>query len=449
MSSPADGGLLALDADAPDGITPLSSTTPVQVTPIDMTNYGPSEAHFWFKDGYTPPIWAYKVTQPAGAMCRVEIPNIPLFCVDRHSYAQSGSISTPQILNLVDELKESNFEKLKGSKFEYPRPHYFAINETFSDRPWTWQDSQWPIKKRRYDQGLALFFALASTEAYNERGWFLNMALLREGFKDAQVVFNTDDSFSCTIAAKTIQGVRHVVIAFKGSSEGIDWVNNFDPRYQAMFSSPNGNYRVHNGFAWQTKQLFDSEASILLKNSDESFVTLRDLINDPDKKTRFFICGHSLGGALAQMYGARLVDAKFYPSVYTYAAPPAGDNDFAAHYVGKMDVFSFADPNDLVPAVGEVYGVLRTGLVDSIHRPLAILKNELIRDLVFIEHPYYSSIRRRPVYQKNRPIFKNYLMTPFTHLMPNYIRHAWLDASGVRDVMEPFAKMSALIDAKE
>jgi pimeloyl-ACP methyl ester carboxylesterase len=79
------------------------------------------------------------------------------------------------------------------------------------------------------------------------------------------------------------------------------------------------NGRVHKGFDKAFNNLWqDGIKDLVLQNP----------------KARFWITGHSLGGALATMAAARISDASRVVAVYTFGAPRIGDQAFRASYDG-------------------------------------------------------------------------------------------------------------------
>lgn len=87
--------------------------------------------------------------------------------------------------------------------------------------------------------------------------------------------------------------------------------------------------RVHGGF---------------LRASDEVFRQLSEL-NLPGTGRTLWLTGHSLGGALAILTAARLLNVQ---GVYTYGAPSVGDDNFRASFQGRARPFRFVHEKDFV-----------------------------------------------------------------------------------------------------
>lgn len=94
--------------------------------------------------------------------------------------------------------------------------------------------------------------------------------------------------------------------------------------------------KVHTGF-W-------SGYSRVEKKFKEEVETLKDLLAN----LKLFICGHSLGGALALIHAAKLKD--YNPILYTYGMPRTFTRD-AVMQLSEITHFRHVNDNDPVPAV--------------------------------------------------------------------------------------------------
>ncbi|WP_333013201.1 lipase family protein [Kluyvera sichuanensis] len=94
--------------------------------------------------------------------------------------------------------------------------------------------------------------------------------------------------------------------------------------------------KVHTGF-W-------SGYSRVEKKFKEQIETLKDLLAN----LKLFICGHSLGGALALIHAAKLKN--FNPILYTYGMPRTFTRD-AVMQLSEITHFRHVNDNDPIPAV--------------------------------------------------------------------------------------------------
>lgn len=100
---------------------------------------------------------------------------------------------------------------------------------------------------------------------------------------------------------------EHVIVAWRGTQEPRDWLTDvtFSPQACPSYLAPTG--KIHQGFL---------DAFECAKNKARSnFEELDALIEGK----QYFLCGHSLGGALALIYAAELRSTK--PLLYTYGMP--------------------------------------------------------------------------------------------------------------------------------
>ncbi|MAB61447.1 MAG: hypothetical protein CMO46_13075 [Verrucomicrobiales bacterium] len=127
------------------------------------------------------------------------------------------------------------------------------------------------------------------------------------------------------------------VISFTGSEFDFDtWQENID----ALFSpGPFGsNDRVHRGFNLGISQI-----------KDDLITKIKITQN---KKRPLFITGHSLGGAIANIFAAHLLHEELKPySIYTYGAPRVGCKKFKQlyNYISKGISFRIVNRHDIVP----------------------------------------------------------------------------------------------------
>ncbi|WP_391574452.1 lipase family protein [Cohnella sp.] len=119
-----------------------------------------------------------------------------------------------------------------------------------------------------------------------------------------------------------LQSDTHAIIAFRGTSSTSDWASDALVS-QVKFKFVRNAGMTHRGFTDIYSGARAGISSCLRRIS-------------PDKT--LYVTGHSLGGALATLCALdSAAGTKFrHPVVYTYAAPRAGDPDFAKAYDGKI-----------------------------------------------------------------------------------------------------------------
>lgn len=124
---------------------------------------------------------------------------------------------------------------------------------------------------------------------------------------------------------------RHVVVAFAGTRDAIDWAFNV-----VHLLAPGYGGRVHKGFAHLAEHVGDTVTRAVQKA-----LTSRQ---------RVVVTGHSRGGALAVLTAYRLDVAGIAPEhVFTFGAPRVGDAAFASAY--RPPLFGLEATHDPVPSL--------------------------------------------------------------------------------------------------
>lgn len=172
----------------------------------------------------------------------------------------------------------------------------------------------------------AFVLALLSDAAYSPR------PLQSESFK--QTAFRELKKF--TSRATDTQGFvtrdeSHVVIAFRGTKEPIDWLTDLT---FGMVEADDG--KVHEGFQ---------------KCIDRIWPILRQRLEwARNQDQQIWVTGHSLGGALATLAAQRLaVELEAAIMSITFGQPRVGDSAFATNFLPEH--VRFINNNDIVPTL--------------------------------------------------------------------------------------------------
>jgi len=190
---------------------------------------------------------------------------------------------------------------------------------------------------KKYDHSNTLSMALASGLAY-ETPDKIRVQSLAWGFPRFKFLEG-----SCRISdtqAYIIGNDNAIIVAFRGSEKKLkDWKTNLE------FTKSEGPLGyVHEGF----NDAFNTVKIELTKGLSDYF----------DQGQSLWITGHSLGGALATLAAASLVEK--YPAigievsgVYTFGSPRVGDGTFREAFNSKLGdrTFRVVNGNDLVPRV--------------------------------------------------------------------------------------------------
>lgn len=125
-----------------------------------------------------------------------------------------------------------------------------------------------------------------------------------------------------------------VLIAFRGTDNLADWIGNLN-----IEPLPRNYGRVHRGFA----EAFDA-----VEPKVREFLS-----RAATPSSRIWLTGHSLGGALASICAAELMESAQIAGIYTFGQPRVGDAEFQetirAHFESKF--FRFVNDHDIVTRI--------------------------------------------------------------------------------------------------
>jgi len=123
---------------------------------------------------------------------------------------------------------------------------------------------------------------------------------------------------------------REFFIVFRGTMTNTEWFNDFNIRLTPYHEKDLG--KVHDGF---------------LRTYNPFRQPIRDSLQGKHLNRKLFITGHSLGAGLATLAAADLASEGIAdsPTIYTFASPRVGDNQFATKYNELMEGRSFRITN--------------------------------------------------------------------------------------------------------
>lgn len=145
---------------------------------------------------------------------------------------------------------------------------------------------------------------------------------------------------------------------------------------------------VHSGFRGELDKLWNMITNII----------------DQHKDLKLYVCGHSLGGAMATLFASRLEDR--VEELYTFGSPRVGTFSFVRNMHVKH--WRFVNNNDIVARV-----------------PLALMGYKHHGHLCYINH--YGKIRKMTIWQRIKDRFRGYragvLDGAKDHSMTNYVNY--------------------------
>ncbi len=211
-----------------------------------------------------------------------------------------------------------------------------------------------------FNANIGLLGAYISEQIYSDHYAEISSSLYPYGFKNIsthEIKMGVEDT-QFLVASKEISlsyGIHGdlILIAFRGTSNALDTLTDLDTT-KRTFSD--GYSKVHKGFYDSMKLVKSMEDDIsvpyTLHYGSQGF-SLRDAIDNADVTNTFFlITGHSLGGAIATLYAADLIQRGVPKSkilVYTYGAPAVGDENFVSKYDGQIYYHRVRNQYDPVP----------------------------------------------------------------------------------------------------
>jgi triacylglycerol lipase len=119
---------------------------------------------------------------------------------------------------------------------------------------------------------------------------------------------------------------------------------------------------------------------------------------------KIYVCGHSLGGAMATIAASRMEMSYKIKCLYTFGSPRVGNRTWLKNC--KFEHYRFVNNNDLVTRV-----------------PPAFMLYKHHGTLVYINH--YGNIRKMTPWQRIKDKFRGYMSGLLDgmkdHSMPNYV----------------------------
>jgi hypothetical protein len=161
-----------------------------------------------------------------------------------------------------------------------------------------------------------------------------------------------------------------IIAAFRGTDQLQDWLDNLNlPVVPTLMGG------AHRGFLMALADVWPD-----MLNSIQSFqverINIREGFNSVSKYKTLWITGHSLGGALATLAAADLIDKdQPFSSVYTFGQPRCVNRQMARNMniEAKNRIFRFQNNNDIVTRIPQRvmgYSHVGTFLYIDVHKKL-------------------------------------------------------------------------------
>ena len=175
-------------------------------------------------------------------------------------------------------------------------------------------------------QNSAILFAKLSQYAYKD------VKTAKTGTKDlgfTKITLITHTSAQCMVYENT----KEIVLAFRGT-EPMQF-KDIKADLKAWKTQSRTIGKVHDGFYDEVEKIWDECIAIINKGTNA--------------KKKIWICGHSLGGAMACIAASRLYEDRTIEHVYTYGCPRVGNKQWINQ--NNFSHTRFVNNNDVIPKV--------------------------------------------------------------------------------------------------
>lgn len=249
--------------------------------------------------------------------------------IDVFNYSNlKGIISI--ILSLFILISLFPFDSFAASSDIVVKGKYYdsAVEKTLMSSA-TYSDGYFDKKSTKLQSGLAKLSILASSSTY--KASYATSLMKKCGYKSESKTKNVtakdNDHVSYVIGHKKSGKKTIVAVWVRGTSGNYEWVSNFNV----------GNGKTHEGF---------SKAEAELNSALEKYIKKNKIKGD----VRFWLTGHSRGGAVANLLAVRLNKSygKSKVYAYTFATPRVST---AAKSKGYENIYNFINSGDFVTEV--------------------------------------------------------------------------------------------------
>ena len=176
-------------------------------------------------------------------------------------------------------------------------------------------------------------------------------------------IFFDQDGAQCYL----LEHDDHFVVAFRGTEP--KEISDIKADLSILKTWHRGHGKVHRGFMIEVWKLADDLATHIYQTEKQVYV-----------------CGHSLGGAMATLYGT-LCRPKGSPVLYTYGSPRCGNTEYHKHFDIKH--VRVQNNNDAVPSI-----------------PPRLMGFKHVGENIYINH--YGNIRHLTAWQKFKDKYRGY-----------------------------------------
>jgi hypothetical protein len=219
---------------------------------------------------------------------------------------------------------------------------YFSLNNWINHNPSKGAAENMAILNNRV-------LGVNPTQSSHAKGRHENTSLHTNNFKNAHINCthqartgnNIESGFGYTLTFNK-NGQSHAVIAVRGTRIEMAGMPDLMTDFHASYTSFDDYGNVHTGF----KNTFDSMWTNIVANGGMDVINKADVIH---------CVGHSLGGAVATLFAARLCQAHSNVKLYTFGSPRVGylwTSSIMETAIGEKNIFRVAHDLDLISLIG-------------------------------------------------------------------------------------------------
>lgn len=339
-------------------------------------------------------------------------------------------------LNTLGKTAETEIEKSRKAVDEFVEKNKLSPNN----------NSLWYRRLDYWDNELEKILAKASHDTYKPVSK-LEKRLIKYNFQFQNQEFYSPEwkeTGSAHVGFKPLTSDKGVVlVAFRGSDNWKNWFlahTQGTPPFLKPKETKNGT-KVHTGFYDVVKAFVEKEENIkfnLGSSSEKELISLEKLISENlagKRQDTFIFTGHSLGGALASIYAADLVDRRISAkniAVYSFGSPTFSDRKYDSYGINLYQRFNTNDPITIFSflALSNYYDFCFVGKTESIR---GRYPDKYMKDMyIELEEGNYTNLSLEGI------ILKIALLVDEFHRISKYIEA--LDSSGAMPSIQNYNK---------
>lgn len=188
-------------------------------------------------------------------------------------------------------------------------------------------------------------------------------------------------------------------VVLRGTISPYEWIKNAKFELVSPCFEIKGKVKVSKGFNEIYSSEPDEDHLFSIHKTVQNF--LNELAKEGDKeKQKIYVTGHSLGAALATLSTCHIVENNFSPTLYAFASPRVGNQQFAQQFKTVYDqTFRIANCEDLVNG-------LPTGTITELKGPEMKKENDFLKGINIENFSILRTIFTKDAYEHvGQPVY--------------------------------------------